>query len=106
MRISKKVLCAGAVIVFGTALEASAQTSAAKIRACVLPSGNARIVAANGNPVAALLPLHPDRVRPLPERVGGRLAYEYFSRRGARQVLLQEEVLHLRGLSLAEDGVI
>ena len=66
----------------------------------------ARIVAANGNPVAALLPLHPDRVRPLPERVGGRLAYEYFPRRGAREVLLQEEVLHLRGLSLAEDGVI
>jgi HK97 family phage portal protein len=66
----------------------------------------ARIVAANGNPVAALLPLHPDRVRPLPERVSGRLAYEYFPRRGAREVLLQEEVLHLRGLSLAEDGVI
>ena len=66
----------------------------------------ARIVAANGNPVAALLPLHPDRVRPLPERVGGRLAYEYVPRRGAREVLLQEEVLHLRGLSLAEDGVI
>ena len=44
MRISKKVLCAGAVIVFGTALEASAQTGPAKIRACVLPSGNARIV--------------------------------------------------------------
>jgi hypothetical protein len=44
MRISKKVLCAGAVIIFGTAFEASAQTGAAKIRACVLPSGNARIV--------------------------------------------------------------
>ena len=33
MRISKKVLCAGAVIVFGTALQANAQTGAAKIRA-------------------------------------------------------------------------
>ena len=44
MRISKKVLCAGAVIVFGTALNASAQTGAAKIRACVLPTGGTRIV--------------------------------------------------------------
>jgi hypothetical protein len=44
MRISKKVLCAGAVIVFGTALEASAQTGAGKIRACVLPTGGTRIV--------------------------------------------------------------
>src|SRR5678815_1505020 len=45
MRISKKVLCVGAVIVFGTALQASAQTGAAKIRACVNPSGGVRIVA-------------------------------------------------------------
>jgi len=44
MRISKKVLCAGAVIVFGTALQANAQTGAAKIRACVLPTGGTRIV--------------------------------------------------------------
>jgi hypothetical protein len=44
MRISKKVLCAGAVIVFGTALEAGAQTTAAKVRACVGPSGSVRIV--------------------------------------------------------------
>jgi hypothetical protein len=47
MRISKKVLCAGAVIIFGTAFEASAQTGAAKIRACVLPSGSARIVSSS-----------------------------------------------------------
>ena len=47
MRISMKVLCAGAVIVFGTALEASAQNAPAKVRACVLPSGSARIVASS-----------------------------------------------------------
>ena len=44
MRISKKVLCAGAVIIFGTALEANAQTGAGRIRACVLPTGGTRIV--------------------------------------------------------------
>src|SRR5690242_1957895 len=46
MRISKKVLCAGAVIVFGTALEAGAQTTATKVRACVGPTGSVRIVGA------------------------------------------------------------
>src|SRR5690349_14455527 len=46
MRISKKVLCAGAVIIFGTALEAGAQTTATKVRACIGPSGGVRIVGA------------------------------------------------------------
>lgn len=66
----------------------------------------ARIVSANGAPVSALLPLHPDRVRPLPRRVNGRLAYEHWPPDGGREILLQEEVLHLRGLSLAADGVL
>src|SRR4051812_2170773 len=60
----------------------------------------ARIVSANGMPVAALVPLHPDRVRPLPRPVNGRLAYEYWPLDGGREILLQEEILHLRGLSL------
>lgn len=66
----------------------------------------ARIVSANGVPVAALVPLHPDRVRPLPRRVNGRLAYEHWPVEGGREILLQEEVLHLRGLSLSADGVL
>lgn len=66
----------------------------------------ARIVSANGAPVSALIPLHPDRVRPLPRRVNGRLAYEHWPLDGGREILLQEEVLHLRGLSLGPDGVL
>lgn len=66
----------------------------------------ARIVSSNGVPVSALIPLHPDRVRPLPQRVSGRLAYEYWSPAKGREILLQEEVLHLRGLSLGPDGVL
>ena len=66
----------------------------------------ARIVSANGAPVSALIPLHPDRVRPLPRPVNGRLAYEHWPLDGGREILLQEEILHLRGLSLAGDGVL
>jgi len=66
----------------------------------------ARIIASNGSPIEALVPLHPDRVRPLAHRIRGRLAYEYFVPSGVREILLQEDVLHLRGLSLAEDGVL
>jgi HK97 family phage portal protein len=73
---------------------------------CLRGNAYARIVASNGNPVSALVPLHPDRVRPLPDRVRGRLVYEYYPRSGGREVLMQEEVLHLRGLSLAEDGLL
>ena len=66
----------------------------------------ARIVPADGNPVAELVPLHPDRIRVLPQLVGGRLAYEYWPRSGPREVLLQDEVVHLRGLSISEDGLL
>jgi HK97 family phage portal protein len=73
---------------------------------CLRGNAYARIVSSNGNPAAALIPVHPDRIRPLPERVRGRLAYEYWPRLGGREVLMQEEVLHLRGLSVAEDGLL
>jgi HK97 family phage portal protein len=80
----------------------------AMLQAHLALRGNAyaRIVASNGNPVAALVPLQPDRVRLLPERIRGNLAYEYWPRSGGRELLLQDEVLHLRGLSIAEDGVL
>jgi HK97 family phage portal protein len=71
---------------------------------CLRGNAYARIVPSNGNPFGELVPMHPDRVRPLPARVRGRIAYEYLSPQGERQVLLQEEVLHLRGLSVADDG--
>ncbi|MGD9879015.1 MAG: phage portal protein [Reyranella sp.] len=62
----------------------------------------AEIVLANDGSVAELIPLHPDRVRPYwaPD---GRRAYEYFPERGERRILLQQEVLHLMGLSF--DGL-
>jgi HK97 family phage portal protein len=73
---------------------------------CLRGNAYARIVAGNGAAVQNLVPLHPDRIKPLPDLVRGRLAYEYYPARGAREVLLQEEVLHLRGLSMAHDGVL
>ncbi|MBB4267600.1 phage portal protein [Roseospira visakhapatnamensis] len=75
---------------------------------CLRGNAYARILATNGGAVTALVPLHPDRVRPLERRVNGRLAYEHWpceAGRG-REMLLQEEVLHLRGLSLSADGVL
>lgn len=44
MRISSKVLCTGALIVFGTAAHADAQTSD-KIRACIANNGSVKILA-------------------------------------------------------------
>ncbi len=66
----------------------------------------ARIHSSAGKPITALTPLHPDRIRPLTDRVRGRLAYEYHNPAGERLVLMQEEVLHLRGLSLSGDGIL
>jgi HK97 family phage portal protein len=80
----------------------------AMLQAHLALRGNAyaRIIPAEGNPVAELVPLHPDRIRVLPQRFGGRLAYEHWPRLGPREVLLQDEVVHLRGLSISEDGVL
>lgn len=62
----------------------------------------AEIVTANNGQVTELFPMHPDRVRPFwaPD---GRKAYEFQPERGPRRILLQQEVLHLMGLSL--DGL-
>ena len=48
----------------------------------------------------------PRLVSPLAGRVRGRLVYEHWPMNGPREVLLQDEILHLRGLSLAGDGVL
>lgn len=50
--------------------------------------------------VTALEPLHPDRI--LPVLKDGRAHYEYRPERGPLEVLLADEVLHVRGLS--DDG--
>ena len=63
----------------------------------------ARIVAANGSPVAALLPLHPGSGSPAPRTRSAAGSPTNTGRSpGRARMLLQEEVLHLRGLSLAE----
>jgi hypothetical protein len=46
MRIASKVLCTGALVIFGTAAYADAQTSA-KIRGCIMNSGSLRVLAGN-----------------------------------------------------------
>jgi HK97 family phage portal protein len=73
---------------------------------CLRGNAFARIVASNGKAVEKLLPMHPDRIRPHPGRVRGRLTYEYVPPQGDREILLQDEVLHLRGLSVTDDGLL
>lgn len=46
MRISNRVLSAGAVLILGTAIQAGAQTSSGKLRVCVGPSGAMRMLTA------------------------------------------------------------
>lgn len=48
MRISSKVLCTGALVIFGTAAYADAQTSA-KIRGCIGNNGTVKILAGSDN---------------------------------------------------------
>lgn len=62
----------------------------------------AEIVAAPGRAVAELVPLHPDRVTPFwaPDST---VAYEYRLLDGPRRILLQHEVLHVRGFT--DDGL-
>ena len=69
----------------------------------------AEIIGAGGSAVTSLIPLHPDRVRPvLVERDGSyakeltataNLAYLYTPLSGKDRIILQDEMLHLRGLS-------
>jgi HK97 family phage portal protein len=63
----------------------------------------AEIIPTGSNPVGALIPLHPDRVRPF--RVpNGPVAYAYQPESGERRIILQEEMFHLRGMSW--DGLV
>lgn len=66
--------------------------------------GNAvcRVVHSNGNAVSALVPLHPDRLE-IYRTTTGKRAYRYQLETGGQETLLQDEVMHLSGLSL--DGL-
>ena len=70
----------------------------------VLLRGNAyaEIIPTGGRGVSQLIPLHPDRVRPF-HAPDGRRAYEFTPLDGPTRILLQNEVLHIMGLS--SDGL-
>lgn len=71
---------------------------------CVLMKGNgyARKVRTGGK-VTALLPMLPHQVK-VEQKASGRIEYTYTRKNGRPLVLQQDEVLHVRGMSL--DGVI
>lgn len=60
---------------------------------CLRGVAYSRIVANNAG-ISELVPMHPDHVR-AEQRDDGRLVYEYSPPNGARQVLLQDEVLRV-----------
>lgn len=69
--------------------------------------GNAYcFIARSGTRVVELIPLHPDRVRPVPTDNIGELNYEYFDPRGRMKIATysQQEILHIPGLSF--DGLM
>ena len=70
----------------------------------LLLRGNAyaRIMPGPHGAVDQLVPLHPDRVRPK-QLDSGRIAYEYQPVRGPAQILVQDEIHHLRVYS--SDGI-
>jgi HK97 family phage portal protein len=59
-------------------------------------------ISTGGRGISELIPLHPDRVRPFwaPDK---RVAYEYVPEEGPSRVILQDEMLHIRGLGF--DGL-
>ena len=65
-------------------------------------NGYAEIIPSAGNPVAELIPLHPDRVRPFwaPDMT---VAYEYQPLDGPSRIILGSEMFHVRGLGV--DGL-
>jgi HK97 family phage portal protein len=65
-------------------------------------NGFAEIVPGPRGPVDQLIPLHPDRVR-IVQTPAGEIRYEVKQPNGTKQVLLQDEMFHLRGLS--SDGI-
>lgn len=54
--------------------------------------------------LVGLWPLHPDRIRVIVDERNRKLGYEYQRTGGGSEILLPDEVLHERGLSL--DGVV
>lgn len=64
--------------------------------------GYAEIISTSGKPVSELWPLHPDRVEPF-RAPDGTIAYNHTPEDGPSRILLQDEMLHIRGLSL--DGL-
>lgn len=77
---------------------------------CLRGNAYSQIVTNAAGVIEQLLPLHPDRTKPLQENgqyvtVGGELVYEYRSALGgAPQIFFQSEILHFRGFS--RDGVV
>ena len=65
-------------------------------------NGYAEIIPSAGNPVAELIPLHPDRVRPFwaPDKT---VAYEYQPLDGPTRIILGSEMFHVKGLGF--DGL-
>ncbi|MCH8275892.1 MAG: phage portal protein [Armatimonadetes bacterium] len=65
-------------------------------------NGYAEIIPTAGNPVAELIPLHPDRVRPFwaPDKT---VAYRYQPLNGPSRIILGAEMFHVRGLGF--DGL-
>jgi HK97 family phage portal protein len=65
-------------------------------------NGYAEILSTGGKGIAEIVPRHPDRVRPFwaPD---GRRAYAYSDPNGPQRVILQDEMLHIMGLSF--DGL-
>ncbi|MCH8131405.1 MAG: phage portal protein [Myxococcales bacterium] len=65
-------------------------------------NGYAEIIPSGGNPVAELIPLHPDRVRPFwaPDNT---VAYQYQPLNGPSRIILGAEMFHVRGLGF--DGL-
>lgn len=61
-------------------------------------NGFAKIIFNNRLQAVEMWPMHPDRIRIL-RTPSGSLAYEYTPVDGKKEVLLAEEVLHLRGLT-------
>ncbi len=73
----------------------------------LLLRGNAysEIVPSGTRGIGQLIPLHPDRVTPFwVNRDQGKIAYKYNDPSGTDRIILAEEMLHLRNLSL--DGLI
>lgn len=62
------------------------------------------ISATGGQSVAALIPLHPDRVRTF-RAPDGRLAFEYSPLNGGSRIILQHEMHFMHGLTTGADGI-